>query len=356
MSPLWYNLVFLVPLGVITGYLIGGAYTFLTPFIVFVLIPLLDLVVGKSERNPTEEEERKLTDRRAYRIITWICAPVQVGLVAWGAWVVGTGSLAPLEFVGFTISVGVSSGILGINVSHELAHRVKSRLEVTLSRVMLSTVLYMHWALEHVAGHHANVATPNDPATARFGETFWAFLPRTVGMGFAHAWDMEAKRLERSGAGPWSPKNRVLRYLAIEVLILLAVMLLFGPLATAFFITQGAIAIGLLEIVNYVEHYGMRRAKTGSGRYEPVRPIHSWNSSNILTNAFLFNLERHSDHHYKPGRRYQLLRHFEESPQLPTGYAGMLLLAAVPPLWFRVMDPKVRRHHRENGYGVPAPA
>jgi alkane 1-monooxygenase len=353
MPALQYTVIFLLPLAVITGYLLGGGWNFLAPLLVFLLIPALDLVIGTSTKNPSPAEEEALSESRPHAVITWICAPLQVLLVAWGAWTVSRGTLSALEITGFTLSMGISSGAMGINVSHELSHRVKSRLEILLSRAMLSTVLYMHWAIGHVAGHHAMVATPHDPATARFGEPFWSFLPRTVSMGFVSSWNLEARRLARQGKLPWHPANRIIRYVAVEAALVLGVMIWLGPLATAFFLFQALVAIWLLETVNYVEHYGMRRKELGGGKYEPVRPVHSWNSSNILTNLFLFNLQRHSDHHYKPGRRYQILRHFEESPQLPTGYAGMILLAVVPPLWRAVMDDKAREHLLRNGYEVP---
>lgn len=247
-----------------------------------------------------------------------------------------------METIGFIFSIGVSSGVMGINVSHELQHRVNHKVEPFLARVMLWTVLYMHWAIEHVAGHHKNVATYEDPATARYGETFYAFWFRTVFCGMASAWKIEASRLKRKGIKVFSLKNRVIAYSISELLLVSVLFLVFGLVAVEYFIIQSIIAFTLLEIVNYVEHYGLLRIKGSDGLYEPVNFLHSWNSSNWLTNRFLFNLQRHSDHHYKPDRRYQILRHFDDSPQLPTGYAGMILLAAIPPLWRRVMDHRVR--------------
>jgi len=336
-----FYIIFLVPFSVVLGYSLGGAYTFLTPVFVFGIIPLLDFIIGVSRDNPDAREEDKLREKFSYRIITMLCVPVQVGLVLWGAYVISLGTLSSVEIAGFVFSMGVSSGVLGINVSHELQHRVNQTLEPILARVMLWTTLYMHWVIEHVAGHHRNVATPEDPATARLGESFYAFWFRTVFGGMKSAWAIEANRLRKKGEKVFSIHNRLLQYDLAQIALITILYLIFGMTAVAYFVVQAVIAFSLLEIVNYVEHYGLLRNRTIDGRYEPVTFVHSWNSSNWLTNRFLFNLQRHSDHHYKPERRYQILRHFDESPQLPTGYAGMILLAAVPPLWRMVMDRRV---------------
>lgn len=343
MTVLPYYLIFTVPLSVLAGYTLGGAYNFLTPFLVFGVIPVLDLVIGTSSANPTPPQEEEMKGRFHYRAITHLCAPLQVAMVFWGAYVVSGGSLRPFEMAGFVISMGVSSGVLGINVSHELQHRVNLRLEPFLARVMLWTVLYMHWAIEHVAGHHRNVATHEDPATARLGESFYRFWFRTVFSGMVSAWCIEAARLRKKGDLVVGPKNRMIHYALLELALIVVLFSIFGLNAAVYLIMQSVIAFSLLEIVNYVEHYGLLRNKVG-GHYEQVTFLHSWNSSSWLTNRLLFNLQRHSDHHYKPDRRYQILRHFDQSPQLPTGYAGMILLAAVPPLWRMVMDHRVHEY------------
>jgi len=339
-----YCLIFLVPFSVVIGYSLGGAYTFLTPIFVFGVIPVLDFIVGLSTENPTHAQEELLKDKLSYRAITIICVPLQVVMVIWGAYVVSESVLSPLETIGFIFSIGVSSGVMGINVSHELQHRVNLKAEPLLARIMLWTVLYMHWAIEHVAGHHMKVATPEDPATARYGETFYAFWLRTVFGGMASAWNIEAARLKRKGIKVFSLRNRIIYYSILELTLVIALFVVFGLGTVGYFIIQSIIAFTLLEIINYVEHYGLLRAKGSDGRYESVNFLHAWNSSNWLTNRFLFNLQRHSDHHYKPDRRYQILRHFDASPQLPTGYAGMILLAAIPPLWRMVMDHRVREY------------
>jgi alkane 1-monooxygenase len=344
MTLMPYNLIFLVPFSVVMGYSLGGAFSFMTPIFVFGVIPVVDLLIGKSTENPTDVQEALLLDKPSYRAITIVCVPIQVAMVIWGAHVVTSAALSPWETAGFIFSMGVSSGVMGINVSHELQHRINLKVEPFLARIMLWTVLYMHWAIEHVAGHHKNVATPEDPATARYGEMFYAFWFRTVFGGMADAWSIEAARLRRKGIKVFSLRNRVISYAISELVLVGALYVVFGIQAVGYFIIQSIIAFTLLEIVNYVEHYGLLRRKDSEGRYEPVSFLHAWNSSNWLTNRFLFNLQRHSDHHYKPDRRYQILRHYDESPQLPTGYAGMILLAAFPPLWRKVMDHRVREY------------
>ncbi|HQJ07711.1 MAG TPA: alkane 1-monooxygenase [Deltaproteobacteria bacterium] len=338
MSVLPYYLIFVVPFSVVLGYSLGGALTFLTPVLVFGVVPLLDIAIGVSRKNPAPEEEGKLSSALRFRLVTWLCVPLQIALVLWGAFVVTYEVLWPIEFAGFITSMGISSGIMGINVSHELQHRVNNSFEPFLSRLMLWTVGYMHWAIEHVAGHHRHVATPRDPATARLGDSFYAFWPRTVFGGFRSAWRIEAERLGKKGLPVWSLHNRMIRYGSAEIALVLALRISLGTEAAVYLVVQGLIAFTLLEIVNYIEHYGLIRRETSPGTFEPVSPVHSWNAGNYLTNRFLFNLQRHSDHHSYPGRRYQVLRHFDESPQLPTGYAGMVLIAVIPPLWRSIMD------------------
>lgn len=354
MRPYPFLVIFLLPLSVWVGYRLGGGYNFLALLFVFGLIPLLDVLLGVNIRNPGEQETERLAEDRRFRAVPWLCAPLQVAFVIWAAYVVTHRPMGFIELTGFVLSVGVTSGALGINVSHELIHRINNRFEPMLGRMMLSTVGYMHWAIEHVKGHHRNVATPLDPATARLGESFYAFWPRTVADGFRSAWEIESKRLERKGKGVWSLQNSILRYLALEVILVAGLAWAFGFGAVLFFLVQGLIAVSLLEVVNYLEHYGMERGKLEDGRYEKVTPLHSWNASHWITNYFLFNLQRHSDHHASPAHRYQLLRHFDRSPQLPNGYAGMVLLALVPPLWRKIMDGRVEAFRTKQREGESA--
>jgi alkane 1-monooxygenase len=320
----------------------GGLYTLLGPLaMTFVAVPLLDWVIGVDPRNASDSPPGWLS-QTTFRIATWLAVPMQITVLLWGAATVTNPSASVIETLGATIAAGVSGGVIGINVAHELIHRPR-RVDRALGKVLRWMACYGHWATEHVAGHHHRVATPGDPATARLGESLPAFLIRSVVGGFRSAWRIEARRKARRGVH--SPlRNPVLMGLLVSCGIAALLGIVFGAHALSFFFAQSAIAIGFLETVNYVEHYGLERREVRPGVYERVTPVHSWNASERLTNLLLFNLQRHSDHHAWPARPYYKLRHHPEAPQLPTGYAGMALLAMVPPLWRRVMDPRVAAH------------
>ena len=239
------------------------------------------------------------------------------------------------------------SGVVGgiaINTAHELGHK-RANSERWLSRVALAQTGYGHFFIEHNRGHHVRVATPEDPASSRLGESFWAFLPRTVAGSLRSAWGIEAARLDRLGKSHWTLRNDVLGAWAMTVVLFAVLAIAFGPVVLPYLLIQAVLGFSLLEVVNYLEHYGLLRSKREDGRYERCLPEHSWNSNNVASNVLLYHLQRHSDHHANPTRRYQALRHVEEAPQLPTGYAGMIVLAWFPPLWRRVMDPRLLDHY-----------
>ena len=239
--------------------------------------------------------------------------------------------------------MGVVGGI-GINTAHELGHK-RASSERWLSRVALAQSGYGHFFIEHNRGHHVRVATPEDPASARLGESFWAFLPRTVSGSLRSAWGLESVRLDRLGKSHWSLHNDVLSAWAMTIGLFAVLAIAFGPVVLPYLLLQAVLGFSLLEVVNYLEHYGLRRQKKEDGRYERCLPEHSWNNNNVASNVLLYHLQRHSDHHANPTRRYQALRHVKEAPQLPTGYAGMIVLAWFPPLWRRVMDPRLLDHY-----------
>jgi alkane 1-monooxygenase len=339
MSPLGFAFAYLVPLSAAAGLSLGGPWLLTTPLFVFAITPVLDSLVGRSERNPNGDEDGQ---RLRHDVWLWLWLPVQFGILAWGlAAFVGEG-VGIWERVAIAITVGIVTGGGGITISHELMHR-SDRLSRALAEILMSTVGYTHFCIEHVLGHHKNVATPRDPATSRRGETVWAFLPRTISGGLRSAWNLEGKRIQRAGINTWSLKNRRLRYAMDLVLVAIFFWALAGPLGLAFFLGQSAMAVFLLEIINYVEHYGLTRNRDAQGRYERVTPNHSWNSAHRLTGWYLFNLPRHADHHAWAARPYWMLRHFDGAPQLPAGYATMILVALCPPLWFSLMDKRVDR-------------
>jgi alkane 1-monooxygenase len=320
----------------------GGVYTLIAPIAVtFVAVPILDLLIGVDTQNAAESPPGALK-ATTFRLATWLALPVQALVLLWGAGVVTRPAASIVELVGAVIAAGMTGGVIGITVAHELVHR-SSRLDRAVGNALLVLVCYLHWATEHVAGHHKRVATPEDAATARLGESLPAFLLRSAGRGFLSAWRIEATRNARRGAR--SPlRNPVLRGLLASCSVGVGLGLVFGPRAVCFFFAQSVVAIAFLETINYIEHYGLERRQLRPGVYERVTPRHSWNAAQRLTNVLLFNLQRHSDHHAWPARPYYKLRHCPDAPQLPTGYAGMALLAMVPPLWRRVMDPRVARH------------
>lgn len=316
---------------------------FSAPVVVYGLVPLLDWLVGKDSSNPPDSALAALESDPYYRWATYIYVVIELAFFVFVAWAIATLSLSWVEWIGLTWGIGILSGI-SINTAHELGHK-KTRLERWLALVALAPVAYGHFYVEHNKGHHRRVATPEDPASARMGESFWRFLPRTVTGSVVSAWGIEKERLARRGKGPWTWENEILQAWAMTVVLWGALMAAFGTELLPFLVIQAIIGASLLEAVNYVEHYGLLRQKEASGRYERCRPEHSWNNDHVVTNIFLFHLQRHSDHHAHPTRRYQALRHFDGAPELPTGYAGMILLAYLPWLWYRVMDPKVLRHY-----------
>jgi alkane 1-monooxygenase len=320
-----------------------GAFWFYGPALVFVLFPILDLLIGMDATNPPDSVIKWLEQDRYYRWCTYLFIPIQYAGLLFACWLWSNGELSTVGGIGLALTMGMVSGV-AINTAHELGHK-RDSTERWLSRVALAQSGYGHFFIEHNRGHHVRVATPEDPASARLGESFYAFLPRTFVGSLRSAWGLERTRLERMGRSAWTPRNDILSAWAMTLLLFGALVLAFGPVVLPYLLVQAAIGFSLLEVVNYLEHYGLLRGRREDGRYERTRPEHSWNSNNVASNVLLYHLQRHSDHHANPLRRYQALRHVEEAPQLPTGYAGMIVLAAFPPLWRRVMDPRLLAHY-----------
>ncbi len=365
------SLAFLAILGYsATGW---GVWLWLGPIVILVVVPAIDLMTGLDRSNPPDDVIEALEADRYYRWITYVFLPIQyagfVGAmtiaaghnpVAWGIDLVGltsfaqdnlpalfTGDLGLSTFdkIGLAISIGAIGGI-GINTAHELGHK-KEANERWLSKIALAQVAYGHFYIEHNRGHHVRVATPEDPASSRLGENFYQFWPRTVIGSLKSAWRIEKRRYARKKQHPFRFGNDVLNAWVMTAVLWGAMIAWLGVGIAPYLVLQAVVGFSLLEVVNYMEHYGMLRQKVGVGerqRYERVLPGHSWNSNNIATNVLLYHLQRHSDHHANPTRRYQALRDFEESPVLPTGYAGMIVLAIVPAVWRRVMDQRVVSH------------
>lgn len=301
--------------------------------------PLLDWAFGEDENNPPEELVMQLEQDRYYRVLTYIVVPMHLVSFYGAAWWAGTQDLHWWAFAGLAAVAGMTSG-LAINTGHELGHK-RSRLERNLSRIALAIPMYGHFTIDHNRGHHRDVSTPEDCASSRMGESIYRFAVREIPGAFDRAWQIEKERLDRRGIGAWSSSNSILRALALSLAIQGLVVVAFGWKMILFLLIHNALAYWQLTSANYIEHYGLLRKRDQDGRVERCQPHHSWNSNHTVSNLSLFHLERHSDHHAHPLRRYQSLRHFPDLPSLPTGYFGCYLLAWVPPLWFRVMDKRL---------------
>ena len=315
------------------------AFWFLGPALVFGLLPVLDRIQGLDTENPPEERVSELEADHWYRWCTYLFMPVQYAGLVLAAHLWATGNLSIVASLGLALTVAMVAGI-AINTAHELGHKHPT-VERRLAKVGLAQSLYGHFYIEHNRGHHVRVSTPDDPASSRLGETFWEFLPRTVIGSARSAIHLERERSTRLDRSFWSPKNDLLNAWSLSVVLYGTLLAVFGVGIAPWLALQAVLGFCMLELVNYIEHYGLLRQQNEKGRYERCRPEHSWNASNLASNLMLFQLQRHSDHHANPTRRYQSLRHFEEVPQLPTGYAGMILVALVPAWWRRVMDDRV---------------
>jgi len=322
------------------------------PILLYVVLPALDLRFGPDGQNPPDEVMERLENDKYYRYCTYIYIPFQYASVIFGAYLFTASDLSWLGFdgplswpakIGLALSVGMLGGV-GINTAHELGHK-KDSLERWLGKVTLAQTWYGHFYIEHNRGHHVRVATPEDPASARFGETFWEFLPRSVWGSLRSSWELEAQRMRRLGKSPFHFENDVLNSWLMSVVFWGVLIAVFGPALIPYMVIQAVFGFTLLETVNYLEHYGLLRQKTESGRYERCAAEHSWNSDHIVTNLFLYHLQRHSDHHANPTRRYQTLRSMHGAPNLPSGYASMIALTYVPAVWRKVIDHRVIEHY-----------
>ena len=318
-------------------------FWFFGPIFLFGILPVLDLVIGGDRMNPPDDAVARLEADRYYRWITYLFIPFEFAVVGWATWVWSTQHIGWVGNLGLALTIGVVSGI-AINTAHELGHKSLA-VETWLSRIALAPTLYGHFYVEHNRGHHVNVATFEDPASSRLGESFYRFWPRTVSGSLKSAWRLEKTRLERQGRRTLSVHNQIFGAWAMSVVLFAGLTALGGWPVLGWLAIQAFLGFTLLEIVNYLEHYGLLREKRADGRSTRTTPRHSWNSNNTPSNLVLYHLQRHSDHHAHASRRYQALRHFDESPQLPTGYGGMILVAVVPPVWRRMMDHRVAQHY-----------
>ena len=339
VSPLRFLLILIIPLsmwdavrfGVSSG--MPNFFAFWPLIVNYGFLTVIDYLIGKDKSQPNED----VRNVALYRWIAYATLPAHMLALWWGLHVFTTVDFNWIGKLGWILSVGAVSGTLAITAAHELIHK-PSKFEQNLGGILLASVCYGGFKIEHLYGHHVHVSTPRDASSARFGQSVYHFLPRAVWHNTRNAWKLEAARLQRHKLSQWH--NEMLRWNLLSLLFAVVAFVLFGLAGLIFFLAQSVVAFCELEVINYVEHYGLERRKNGDA-YERVRPVHSWNSSYRLMNWFLLNLARHSDHHANAARRYQELRHFEEAPQLPGGYGAMVVLAMFPPLWFRVIHPRI---------------
>lgn len=338
-----YLFVYTIPVTVFIAFNQGGLWTFLPLIVFFGLVPLLELLLPPDRENM----DKKLADdekhQKVYDYILYGTLPLQVGFLVYFLFIIGDTPYGSLEYIGRITAMGFMCGVVGINVGHELGHR-HQRWEQLMGEILLLTSLDTHFLPYHNAGHHRNVATPEDAATARKNELLFMYWIRSHFGSYFEAWQLENGRLKGLKKPWWSFQNRMVIYSIANILLLALIYYGFGTAVLIAFIGAAIIGIILLETVNYIEHYGLLRKKNEHGRYEAVRHHHSWNSDHPIGRTLLFNLSRHSDHHYNGSKKYQILKSHEKSPQMPTGYPGMMLLAVMQPLWFWVMNKKLKKY------------
>lgn len=322
MRPLFYLIAYIPGITALVTLGIGGIWTWCVPILIFGLVPAVELFVHGKDQNPSLKQERVLKKNLLYPWLLYGIVPLQVGVVATLIWGTSTHHYSGLSWLGAIVTTGIACGMYGLNVGHELCHR-QHRMGRNAALILMATSLYPHFLLEHTRGHHRHVATPQDPASARLGQWIYGFWIQSVVGGFRSAWALDRRHVSKV----WGA----------TLVVLISVGVVFGIEAVVGWTCSALIGIGLLETVNYLEHYGLSRKRLDNGKYERPAPHHSWNANHPLGRALLFELTRHSDHHAYPGRRFQVLRSHTDAPRLPSGYPGMILCALIPPLFCRLM-------------------
>ncbi len=344
MNKVKYLLVYTLPLVTVASFTYDGIWSWSTIFYAFVFLPLIDHILSVDYINLTFSETKEALQSSYYNHALYGTIPVQVGFVVWFLVDVSSKELLTVDLVGKACSMGAMGSVLAINSAHEIGHRM-GRVNKFLSKLLLTSVLYAHFYEEHNYGHHKNVGTYEDPATARKGEWLYIFVFRSIFMGWMNAWRLENKRLTRKGRSSVSYKNEVLVWQLIQVALLVSIYLFLGLTTLLCFFVSSFLSIFILEAINYIEHYGLTREKVSEFRYEKVNSSHSWNADNQIGRAVLFELTRHSDHHENPSKPYQVLQSPGNTPELPTGYPGMILLSLLPPIFFLIMHKKLEEYN-----------
>ena len=347
MKDLKYLFAYTVPISVYISFISSGIWTYSSVFYVFIVIPLLDLIFGETKENLSDEVLSSIKNKWIFDLMLYLNFPIVFGLLYLILFNIHSYSYETHELIGLALSSGILLATNGINVAHELGHRA-SFFERFLSQAFYTPCLYMHFYIEHNFGHHLKVATPEDGATAKLNQSVYSFWVSSVTKQYISAWNIQLRMLKQEGLHFFSFKNKMLFYHIVQLFYLMIVYALFSLNVVLFAVIIGIIAFLFLECINYIEHYGLRRFKNESGRYERVQLHHSWNSNFNLGRITLYELTRHSDHHYKSAKKYQTLKSYEDSPTLPLGYPASILLSFIPPLWFWVMNPRVPSAMKSN--------
>jgi len=342
---------FLLYYGAIASFLSSGFVVWLPLIYSWLFIPLVELFTKPDESNLSAAEEELVKRNIWYDVLLYMVVPFQFFALGLFLNEITYSPQAWNDIVGKTMAMGLLCGVMGINVGHELGHR-SNKTEQFLGKLLLLSSLYMHFFIEHNKGHHKRVGTPDDPASARYGEMVYAFYFRATIFGYFSAWRIANRDARKKGYKAFSLHNEMLQFQIIQIAFVALVFFFFGWLTTLLFLAAALHGILLLETVNYIEHYGLQRKQIAEGKYERAMPEHSWNSNHIIGRVMLFELSRHSDHHYLASRKYQILRHHQNSPQMPTGYPGMMLLSTLPPLWFKVMNKRIKK--LQHGAAIPS--
>lgn len=340
MNDLKYLFAYTVPLASYVSVMGEGMMTLTAPLYVFIFIPVLEVLLKDYDMHYTNDEKEKRRYNRFFDVLLYLNIPFVFLVLFYGFYQLFTTNYSSLEYFGIILSLGILLATNAINVAHELGHRTNT-FDRSLAKLLLLPCLYMHFYLEHNFGHHKNVATPQDPATSRLNQNVYGFWITSVIKQYRNAWQIQLKLLNQHQHSFFSIKNDMLFYHLFQFSYLAIIYTYLGTFVLLCAIIVGAISFLFLETINYIEHYGLQRKKLPSGRYERVQPHHSWNSNHYIGRIVLYELTRHSDHHYKASKKYQLLENITDSPQLPFGYPTSILLAMLPPLWFRVMNPRV---------------
>ncbi|WP_055444134.1 alkane 1-monooxygenase [Lacinutrix himadriensis] len=342
MKDLKYLFAFTIPLMAFISLYFKGIYTFLVPIYAFVFIPIIEMIFPMDEKNLESEAVENKLKNKLFDWLLYLNLPIVFGLLFLILKTVATKNLETFEFVGLILSLGIVLAINGINVAHELGHR-QNTTERFLGKALLLPSLYMHFYMEHNFGHHLHAATPEDPATAKYNQSVYSFWFTSTIRQYFKSWKIQKELLRNNNKSFFSLKNDMFWYTIIQITYLVLVYQFFGTIGFVFALASGIVGFILLETVNYIEHYGLLRLKTKSGRYERVKQMHSWNSNHVIGRIVLYELTRHSDHHYKSNKKYQVLDCHEESPQMPYGYPTSMLISLFPPLWFKIMNKRIPR-------------